>query len=398
MKNTDILCVSIYKNVTKDKIIEKFIRVFMSIEKEEKLNLYSEFFYELCNSEFKGNLTKYIFDKVLYSENIFTLECARDKFDDIPEFILKAVKFDLDILFKLATIDFKEFKKHTGLEGENIAEFYVDNHEKEENWCEKIQFFKEYSKQNGYGNYSRNRFFYFEDGNIKPVKNYDKIDFSNLKGYEVQRERIIANTKGLISGVKSNNVLLYGQRGTGKSSTIKAIVNEYASQGLRLVEVSKENLKYLGKIIDELSQIPMKFIVFVDDLTFSTDDDNYTALKAILEGSSNKLSDNMVLYATTNRRHLMAESFSARQGDDVHLKDTLDETSSLSDRFGILITFSFPSPAEYIEIVKKIAQDNDIEIDEKLIAGATAWSARKTSCSPRTATQYIDFVLGQKNQ
>lgn len=398
MKNTDILCVSIYKNVTKDKIIEKFIRVFMSIEKEEKLNLYSEFFYELCNSEFKGNLTKYIFDKVLYSENIFTLECARDKFDDIPEFILKAVKFDLDILFKLATIDFKEFKKHTGLEGENIAEFYVDNHEKEENWCEKIQFFKEYSKQNGYGNYSRNRFFYFEDGNIKPVKNYDKIDFSNLKGYEVQRERIIANTKGLISGVKSNNVLLYGQRGTGKSSTIKAIVNEYASQGLRLVEVSKENLKYLGKIIDELSQIPMKFIVFVDDLTFSTDDDNYTALKAILEGSSNKLSDNMVLYATTNRRHLMAESFSARQGDDVHLKDTLDETSSLSDRFGILITFSFPSPMEYIEIVKKIAQDNDIEIDEKLIAGATAWSARKTSCSPRTATQYIDFVLGQKNQ
>lgn len=398
MKNTDILCVSIYKNVTKDKIIEKFIRVFMSIEKEEKLNLYSEFFYELCNSEFKGNLTKYIFDKVLYSENIFTLECARDKFDDIPEFILKAVKFDLDILFKLATIDFKEFKKHTGLEGENIAEFYVDNHEKEENWCEKIQFFKEYSKQNGYGNYSRNRFFYFEDGNIKPVKNYDKIDFSNLKGYEVQRERIIANTKGLISGVKSNNVLLYGQRGTGKSSTIKAIVNEYASQGLRLVEVSKENLKYLGKIIDELSQIPMKFIVFVDDLTFSTDDDNYTALKAILEGSSNKLSDNMVLYATTNRRHLMAESFSARQGDDVHLKDTLDETSSLSDRFGILITFSFPSPAEYIEIVKKIAQDNDIKIDEKLIAGATAWSARKTSCSPRTATQYIDFVIGQKNQ
>lgn len=399
--------VSIYRDILKDPVIEKLSVLICKEYKNEyqAIEIYSEMFNLLCNSDFKGNLADYIYDKVLFSENLFTLECAKGNFDELNDILRNSVKNDLKTFYKLATIDNELLKKHIILDNmsyfiEHMPIFSVKSNlfADVDDWsCEK---FANYCKNNGYGSYSRYTFFYFDGDNIclKPVVNPDNITLLDLKGFTAQREIILENTNALVNGFKANNMLFYGDRGTGKSSTIKALVNEFKPKGLRLIEVSKENLKHLGKIIDALAKIPMKFIVFVDDLTFSDGDDSYTALKAILEGSSNKLGNNMALFATTNRRHLVTETFMAREGDEVHLKDTLDESASLSDRFGITVTFSVPSRIEFLEIVNQLAKDLDLSIEkEELERGANVWASRKTSFSPRTARQYIDYVIAKNN-
>ena len=406
--------VSIYRDILEDEVFCGISKILTNEcgSAYKTAEVYSDVFNLLCKSSFKGNLYDYIYDKVLYAENLFTLECSKGEFKKLPSYIIDAVKNDLAVFCEIANLSSQILKQHIA---ENFHEIkplieYLPNYSAKSSsflevldWGKRIDHFIEHCVNNGYGFYSRYNFFYLDLDElkpvIKPVLNPDLISLQNLKGYESQRKTIRDNTLALISGIKANNMLLYGHRGTGKSSTVKAIVNEYQSSGLRLVEVSKENLKYLGRVIDILSKIPMKFIVFVDDLTFSDGDDSYTALKAVLEGSSNKLADNMALYATTNRRHLITETFSAREGDEVHLKDTLDETASLSDRFGITVTFSFPSRKEYLEIVEKLAFDANINIEsQELEKGAVAWSARRGSFSPRTAKQYIDFAIAKQIQ
>lgn len=402
--------VSIYREVLKDEVFESITKIVTNQHENENqaIEIYSNMFHLLCNSKWGGNLCDYVYDKIIYSENLFTLECAKGNFEKIPTYIIDAVKNDLSVFYTIANLTPDELKLFITNKYENTKEFtdLLPNFSNTPttfadfgDFGDNISHFADYCKNNGYGFYGRYNFFYLDgrDITIKPVLNPDDVTLDNLKCYEAQRNTIKDNAKALLKGVKANNMLLYGQRGTGKSSTVKAIVNEYHSSGLRLIEVSKENLKHLGHVIDVLANIPMKFIVFVDDLTFTDGDDSYTALKAVLEGSSNKLGDNMALFATTNRRHMITETFMARQGDEVHLKDTLDESASLSDRFGITVTFSFPSRIEYIEIVNNLAIDNNIKLDtQKLEEGAIAWSARRGNFSPRTAKQYIDYVIASE--
>lgn len=402
--------VSIYRDILCDDVLLNLSKIISESceDSNEATESYSNMFNLLCKSPFKGNLCDYIYDKVIYAENLFTLECSKGQYANLPDYIIDAVKIELSTLYKIAKITPQEIKEHIGEKFPKVAELtkYMPSFSNNStifddfgDWGEKIEYFVEHGVKNGYGFYSRYNFFYLDENGptIKPVLNPDAICLENLKGYETQQKTILDNTMALLSGVKANNMLLYGQRGTGKSSTVKAIVNDYQSYGLRLIEVSKDNLKHLGRVIDMLANIPMKFIVFVDDLTFVDGDDSYTALKAVLEGSSNKLADNMALYATTNRRHMITETFSSREGDEVHLKDTLDEAASLSDRFGITVTFSFPVRKEYLEIVCKLAIDNNISMGkEELETGAIAWSSRRGSFSPRTAKQYIDFVIAKE--
>lgn len=405
-----VTSISIYREILEDDVVKKLEQI-SCIDMDtpnEVTAIYSEMFNLLCKSPFKGNLYDYIYDKVIYAENLFTLECSKGKFDELPSYIVDAVKSDLDVLYKIANISSDNIKNFISKKFPEVSELsnYMPNFENIPkkfkdfgNWGENINHFVEYNQNSGYGVYSRHNFFYLdsEDLILKPVVNPDDINIFKLKGYEVPRQIIIDNTKALLNGVKANNILLYGHRGTGKSSTIKAIVNEYSKDGLRLIEISKENLKHLGKVIDLLANIPMKFIVFVDDLTFTDGDDSYTALKAVLEGSSNKLGDNMALYATTNRRHMITETFSSREGDEVHLKDTLDEAASLSDRFGIIVTYSFPNRKEYLAIVEKLGVDYNLKTSkEDLEAGAIVWSSKKGSFSPRTARQYIDYIISKE--
>ena len=176
----------------------------------------------------------------------------------------------------------------------------------------------------GYGIYAKNRMFYVDvNGNIVPVLHPDKTELSDLVDYERERTIIIDNTKALLQGKPAANILLTGDAGTGKSSTVKAVSNALWNEGLRIVEVRKDQLRSIPKILDELSSNPLKFVLFIDDLSFLKDDDNFNALKAVLEGSVTAKSNNVVIYATSNRRHIIKEKFSDREGDDVHRNDTL---------------------------------------------------------------------------
>lgn len=259
-------------------------------------------------------------------------------------------------------------------------------------WCASAQDFEQFARTNGFGRFAASNAFTF-DGTLHPVLHPDPIRLTDLKGYAVQKRRILENTKAFLDGHPANNALLYGDRGTGKSSTVKALLNEYASRGLRMVQMGKEHLPLLGALIEELAPLPLRFIVFIDDLTFQENDDSFGALKAVLEGSLVSRPRNLLIYATTNRRHLIKETFTAREGSELHRADTIDETLSLSDRFGLYVTFLMPGKDEFLTIVKALAEDRGLITDEDaLFAGAERFALAKSSRTPRLARQYIDAI------
>ena len=240
--------------------------------------------------------------------------------------------------------------------------------------------------------------FVVKDSVVVPVKYPDEIKLSQLIGYTKQRQLIIDNTLALINGKPASNVLLTGDAGTGKSSSVKAIANEYRDRGLRIIEVRKDQLRDIPLLIDNLSKNPLKFILFIDDLSFATDDDSFGALKAILEGSVSARADNIVIYATSNRRHLVKEKFSDRNGDDVHRNDTVQELVSLSERFGLKIAFSKPNKAEYLEIVHGLAEQYRLDMtQEELDMEAERFAVGRSGRSARAAKQFIDKMLTCRN-
>lgn len=191
---------------------------------------------------------------------------------------------------------------------------------------------------------------------ITPVNSIDPIRLTDLKNYELQRNKVIDNTESFIAGHPANNVLLYGDRGTGKSSTVHAILNEYWQKGLRMIEIPKSAVADLSLIREQIADSPMKFIIYIDDLSFDSNDTSFSELKAALEGSLSGKQPNTIIYATSNRRHLIKENFSDRE-NDVNKGDTMQEQLSLSDRFGLTITFLNPDKKEYLDIVEKLACD-----------------------------------------
>ena len=246
----------------------------------------------------------------------------------------------------------------------------------------------------GYGIYAKYYMFIVKDSRIVPVKYPDEVKLSQLIGYEKQRQLVIDNTLALINGKPASNVLLSGDAGTGKSSSVKAIANEFRDKGLRIIEIRKDQLREIPEIIDGLSKNPLKFILFIDDLSFAKDDDNFGALKAILEGSVSARANNIVIYATSNRRHLVKESFADRDGDDVHRNDTVQELISLSERFGLRITFSKPNKYEYLEIVKGLAKLNSLDMsEEELEKEAERFAVGRSGRSARAAKQFIDKMI-----
>ena len=250
----------------------------------------------------------------------------------------------------------------------------------------------------GYGIYAKHRMFYLGgDYKIIPVVNPDQTRLSSLIDYKREQQIIMDNTIALLEGKPAANILLSGDAGTGKSSTVKAVVNELHDRGLRILEVRKEQLHAIPAILDELNTNPLKFILFIDDLSFQKDDDNFSALKAILEGSVSAKSKNVVIYATSNRRHLVKESFSSRDGDDVHRNDTLQELLSLSERFGIQVTFQKPTKQVYLGIVHHLAKEKGVQMEEsELDMLAERYALGRGGRSARAATQFIDGLLAKQ--
>ena len=243
----------------------------------------------------------------------------------------------------------------------------------------------------GYGMFAKHHVFTVENGQLVPVKYPDPQRLSELPGYEKERDKVIANTRALLAGMPANNVLLYGDAGTGKSSAVKAIANEFAPEGLRLVEVKKNQLYQIPDLMDKLAANPLKFILFIDDLSFTANDDNFAALKAILEGSVGGRAKNIAVYATSNRRHLIKETLTDRTGDDIHEADTRQELMSLSARFGLTVTFQRPEKARFETILAELAKQHGIDMPmDQLLVKAEAFAIRAGGRSPRVAKQFIE--------
>ncbi|MDR1325171.1 MAG: ATP-binding protein [Treponema sp.] len=277
-------------------------------------------------------------------------------------------------------------------------------------WGERLPAFVEYLKANGAGQVGLYHAFHWggalADGALTPVRKPDPVRLADLSGYEEQRSVVVANTLRFLEGGSANNLLLYGDRGTGKSATVKAICNEYAVRGLRLLELPKQSLSELSLILETLGSRAMRFIIFIDDLSFEAIDDFFTSLKMLLEGGIEARPANVVIYATSNRRHLVKERFADRptaaQADsEVRAFDTMQEQFSLADRFGLTVVYTSPSQDEYLSIAEHIATQRGILLPETYAAergvfreNAIRWERWFNGRSPRTAVQYVDWLAG----
>lgn len=249
-------------------------------------------------------------------------------------------------------------------------------------------------RRQGSGYFARANAFTMLSGKLEVISNPDPIRLSDLKGYAVQKKSIRDNTLALLSGKAANNILLYGDKGCGKSSTVKAIANEYADRGLKIVEMPMDQIKTFPALCARIEKSPFYFILFLDDLSFSAEDENFVALKAFIEGGIASKPHNLVIYATSNRRHIIREKFSDREGDEVRVRDALQSAASLSDRFGIEITFSNPVKNEYLYIIDRLAEDYGLDLtEEKLHLLAERFAIRRNGRSPRTARQFIMHQL-----
>ena len=233
---------------------------------------------------------------------------------------------------------------------------------------------------------------------LAPIPNVTHVSLDDLVGYDLAKEKLIANTEAFVQGKAANNCLLYGDAGTGKSSSIKAIMNRYYEQGLRLIEVYKHEFRDLNDVIAQIKNRNYKFIIFMDDLSFEEFEIEYKYLKAIIEGGLEKKPENVLIYATSNRRHLIRETFKdkAERDEDMHTNDTVQEKLSLVSRFGLQIYFGAPTPKEYKEIVKILAERAEISMPEdELLLKANQWEISHGGYSGRTAQQFIDDILGK---
>jgi predicted AAA+ superfamily ATPase len=378
---------TVFHNLKKDPVLSRLsILLHTSPDSaQDFIRAYSDFAASLYTST--GDLSTYLMNAVLEDENTYIYRTAAGQ--PVPEPIRQSLDRELAIFQELAALTSREVKSACP-----EAAFLSD-------WTNSPQTFPSVYQERlaalssrGYGIFARYHVFTVDDkGGLLPVKYPDPQKLSELTGYEKERGRILANTEALLAGMPANNALLYGDAGTGKSSTVKAIANAYQDRGLRLIEVKKNQLYLIPDLVDSLSYNPLKFILFIDDLSFSTNDNDFSALKAILEGSVGGRSHNLVVYATSNRRHLIKENVRDREGDDIHFFDTMQELMSLSARFGLTVTFSRPEKELYLDIVKALAAQYDIQMDEQqLFTRAEAHALRNGGRSPRVARQFIELL------
>lgn len=247
----------------------------------------------------------------------------------------------------------------------------------------------------GWGVYASHHMFCLDgEGGIVPVGHPDAICLEDLVGYERERGLVLDNLRALLAGKPAANMLLTGDAGTGKSSTVKAACSVLRDEGLRMIEVRRDQLRHIPALLDALSENPLKFILFIDDLSLRADDDSFGALKAVLEGSVSARSGNVILCATSNRRHIVKEKFSDREGDDVHRNDAMQETVSLSDRFGLRITFQKPGKDEYLAIVRALALRQGVDAPD-LDVLAERFALLRGGRSPRIARQFMDSLAAK---
>jgi hypothetical protein len=379
----------LFRNLLEDPVITSFLKslkesVSGSAEEESLSPSYPEFLRRLYPQT--TNFSRYLLQRILDDDNFFVRAKAEGK--NLPEFLDLALNRELSSLEELSRIipdQLKAFHLHPELLPPYETEI-LDFHKAFAEYLDAIQ-------GHGYGIYRQYGFFHYGQEGLIPVRYPDNQKLSDLIGYQRQRDLVIRNTEALLEGKSAANILLYGDAGTGKSSTVKAIANEFRDRGLRLVEINKHQLHLLPEIMDLLPSSHLFFIIFVDDLSFTKNDDDFSMLKAVLEGGATAVKKNVVIYATTNRRHLVKESLKDRSQEELFVNDSLQETMSLSARFGLFITFERPDKDSYLEIVHHLATERGLpikgrELDKKAETHALLCGGR----SPRAARQFIDLM------
>lgn len=374
------------------------------------------------NMGFYGNLWHcYLTNLLVNHENSYSKAC--EIVGRIEGTLNEAVLHDFVILKELFDYDFTDMAKWLGVEQLGLilqyqtnAEGKVYNRRIRDRICSlAVQFeearspeemknmLTEFYREYGVGRFGLHKAFRVEHTEagvaITPILNIAHVQLSDLVGYELAKKKLLDNTKAFVNGKKANNCLLFGDAGTGKSSSIKAIANAYYDRGLRIIEVYKHQFQDLNEVIGQIKNRNYKFIIYMDDLSFEEFEIEYKYLKAVIEGGLEKKPGNVLIYATSNRRHLVREKFSDKEEreDDLHKNDTVQEKLSLVSRFGVTIYFGSPDKKEFQGIVKALAERNGIDMpQEELLLEANKWELAHGGLSGRTAQQFIDYLLGKE--
>ncbi len=428
--------VCLYKGLFQDSLVNAYIQLMEALAPkvglEDLLDNYTNFLSQLVKKTELGAggivgdpWRNYVLELILEDENAFNLKAEYVSFQELSPGLLVLTQQDLRLLqqglfvnlekicaevrqrLKKQAVDFllpeyncTLFPLSSGSERRSRVEV-KQALAASDDWGHCMEIIAAFARKNGCGIYGKYWAFRWVPGqHLIGITNPDPIRLEDLFGYQRQQDKIVANTKIFVQGYPANNVLLYGDRGTGKSSTVKALIHEFWREGLRLVEVSREGFKDLPDIMAGLSLRRQRFIIFIDDLSFEEYETEYKSLKAVMEGGLQAQPENVLIYATSNRKHLIKETFEDRQTlgaeGEVHPGDSLEEKISLADRFGMVLTFLQPDQKTYLEIVKGISQKEGISVKpEELEAMALKWEMLNNGRSGRTARQFVQDLLGR---
>ena len=428
----DVAHLLMYSNLGKDSILLRLSEVLRDWERggfdrdELVRRIYREIkrLLELGTScGFDENLWHcYLTWLLMTNRNAFTLTCERSGSREGT--VNGFVKADFAVFRRLFHYDFSPIEKDLGLDCFTAISHYSalpkrDRiYNRDVSWQVRVlsralaqardeedifSLMTSYYRQYGFGLFAMNRAFRIQghgkELEFLPITNVDRVMLEDLLGYEKQKEELRRNTEAFLNGRHANNVLLYGDAGTGKSTSVKALVNEYFSRGLRMIEIYKHQFRDLSAVLAQVKNRNYRFIIFIDDLSFEENEVEYKFLKAVIEGGVETRPDNVLIYATSNRRHLIRETWNDRTDmehhGDIHRSDTVEEKLSLSARFGVAINYNAPTPKEFQAIVLALAQRQGIRMDEKeLLALANTWEVRHGGFSGRVAQQFVNYVEG----
>jgi predicted AAA+ superfamily ATPase len=375
----------IFRNLLNDGVFGKLLPLLDGEGKgvDERISDYARFVSLLFQEG--EDLGGALLDRVLTDENPYVVRLARG--EAIGSAMESCLVNELQALEELSRLSARQVREAIGYDG-YLPEWTNGTYD----FAAAYRSMLSRLSAAGYGIFARHVMFSVRGGEIVPVCTPDAVRLSDLKGYARERQAVIENTVALLEGKPAANALLYGDAGTGKSSTVKAVVNEFSDRGLRLIEIRKNQLMEIPRVVESLRHNPLKFILFIDDLSFSAGGDEVGALKAILEGTVSARTKRVAIYATSNRRHIVSERFSDRDGDDVHINETIQEQVSLSQRFGLNVAFLKPDRDRYLEIVRGLARDYGIRESCDLEAASERYAIERGGRSPRVARQFIEYL------
>ena len=364
----------------------EFVKLYTALRSKERIAALNAYL-KLCRTLLMigKSFGEYLHDMLVFSEQPLV-----EKYIESPDpLIFKAIEYDVGRIREISQFEASDLKEYLSLtfnkDVSELPEFERGDFPYD------AKYFIKHCSENGSGAFARYKAFTFNSGKLNPVKHCDPIKLSDLKNYEVQKKQIVENTLCFVNNKPANNVLLYGDRGTGKSSTIKALLNEYAS--LRMVQLDKTHISEIFDLYEMLRAVPLHFIIFIDDLSFSEDDDGFLVFKQALDGSLAVKPENVLIYATTNRRHIIKETAANRAENYIHKSDAIDDNMSLSERFGLFVTFTAPNKEQFLDIAVKIARDRGVNVEEAAFcSGLERFALKRGGRSPRIAKQYVDML------